>query len=148
MIDISRFGLRPEEKTDRAGRRIIDLPVISMQVLIDQETEVTEWVWDCETKHGPGRLALHVVFYGKPSKIITNSIGIKNNLSAMERIRITRFAVVFIDKGSKKYEMTNVRVIEIDHRPIAEVDEAHFLFTDTNEKWSYEDWTVHCQQDK
>lgn len=143
-INIKKFGLQPEIRKDKNGRRFIDGNNISMSVIKDNRVEVMDWVKDIETSNGAGRWALQILCFGNVGKLIINTYTIKEQMLAMERIHITRFACVFFDHGGRKYDMKNIEVLTIDDRAIIEVNEDRFKFTDTGETWKYEDWAEHC----
>ena len=46
---------------------------------------------------------------------------------------MTRFKAVVIDKGGSHFEFSQVKILEIDKRPVAKTEDGKLIYTDTNE---------------
>lgn len=132
-INLSDLGIKMPEKKDKNGKRIIDAPKITTAVILNKEIEVIDWVRDVETSYGKGRYALEIEFYGGKNKLIVNSPSMKQLIDAFEQARVTRFKAVVIDKGGSHFEFSQVKILEIDKRPVAKTEDGKLIYTDTNE---------------
>ena len=46
---------------------------------------------------------------------------------------LAKTKAVVIDKGGSHFEFSQVKILEIDRRPVAKTDEGKLIYTDTNE---------------
>lgn len=57
----------------------------------------------------------------------------KQLIDAFEQARVTRFKAAAIDKGGSHFEFSQVKILEIDKRPVAKTEDGKLIYTDTNE---------------
>lgn len=119
-IDFASLGIQKAESVDKNGKSIIDVPQVSMSVVINRDIEINQVVEGVETKHGADRMALRISLMGAENKLIVNSPNIKSFIGQCWQKGVTRLAICFIDRGGKRYDIDyqRVRVLEVHNRRV------------------------------
>lgn len=134
-IDFSALGIKKAESVDKNGRSIIDVPQVSMSVVLNRDIDILQVVEGVETKHGKDRMALRIELMGAENKLIVNSPNIKTFIADCWSKGVTKLGISFIDRGGKKYDIDYKRtsVKEINHRKVSMNEEGKVIYTDTKE---------------
>lgn len=123
-VGLKDLGIQRKPSTDSNGVRIIDVRQMSMRMVVDDIVTITDWVFGVKTVHGPGRLALLVTLSnGMKGKIITNSIGIKAMVKALEERDVTMFSTRIRQTGNN-YDMVDeeTEILAIGGKEVSLVD--------------------------
>lgn len=133
-VKLNHTKIKRQERRDANGLKIIDLPKLPMQTILDKPVQVSDWVRGIETKHGPGRYALKVRFMGDSYKVIVNSPDVKSFIDSMEENGVTEFETVIVDKGGFKYAIDDNRtnILCVYGREVEE-REGRVYYKETNE---------------
>ncbi len=119
-INFSVLGLKKAEHKDKEGRRILDAPNISMQMLLDREVTILDIVEGVKTKHGGDRMALLIDVMGNTNKLIVNASAIKEFVHNCWERGVTKMSVAFIDRGGRRYDIdyNRANIISVQGRDI------------------------------
>lgn len=134
-VNLRRSGIRRTERTDANGVPFIEAPQISMQVLLGEAVEVTDYLEGVRTSQGEDRWVLKVLYNGRWFKVYINSIRIKPILADMKRNNVTKFRTVFVDLGNKHYAMDEeqTEIMEINHKTVTE-ENGVIIYEETKEE--------------
>jgi hypothetical protein len=135
-INFKKMNIRRSAMTDANGNKIIDATTISMRVILNQPVTIHEWVSGVKTSHGEGRMALRIVFNNNMYKLIVNAAPIKTLIAELERLGVTRFETVFIERGANKYDIDESRtnILAINGKDVEENVDGNIVFSDSKQK--------------
>ncbi len=123
-VGLKELGIARQPRADRDGVRIIDERPMSMRMVVGDRIVISDWVFGVKTKHGPNRLAMHVTLSGgMKGKVITNSIGIKAMVKALDDNDVSRFSTIIRQDGNN-YDMVDdeIEILAIGGKDVSLVD--------------------------
>lgn len=80
MKKFSELGVKPME-----DKHIFNVPVVSIQDVLNVEIEVLDFEANVKTKHGEGRYIVKIKYEGIESKFFTNATPIKEALDKIPK---------------------------------------------------------------
>lgn len=133
-ISFERLGIARPANTDKNGRRIIDAPALSMQMVLDKQIDILDLESGVETAHGKDRVVMLISCMGTEGKLMVNA-PMKQFFAELWQKGITRVTTVFYDRGGRHYDFVEAKteVKEIHHRPVGEVN-GELVYLDNNAK--------------